>query len=465
MVLLRYFNPIGAHESGDLGENPNGIPNNLLPYVSQVAVGKLEQVQVFGDDYDTEDGTGVRDYIHVVDLAKGHVAALQKIQKGSGLNIYNLGTGKGYSVLEIIQNMEKAVGRPIPYRIVERRPGDIAACYSDPAKAKAELGWEAELDITQMCEDAWRWEVLPLFYQSVEALLPDLGAEIEYVFVDDGSSDGTLELLKAYRKQNLAVHYISFSRNFGKEAALYAGLQHATGDLVVVMDADLQDPPSMLLEMKALLDQNADLDCVGTRRTSREGEPFFRSFCADLFYRLMQKISPVALPSGVRDFRMMRRSVVDAILTLTESNRFSKGLFAWVGFKTHYLDYPNVERQAGKTSWSFRQLFFYSIEGILNFSDFPLIIAFVAGLLSCFISFMMTVFVVFRTLILGNPTSGWTSLMAVILFLGGIQLLTIGILGKYISKIYLETKKRPLYLVKEKSDLSIFEGKNKRKRL
>ncbi len=158
VVLLRYFNPIGAHESGDLGENPNGIPNNLLPYVTQVAVGKLEQVQVFGDDYDTEDGTGVRDYIHVVDLAKGHVAALKKIQKGSGLNVYNLGTGKGYSVLEIIQNMEKAVGRPIPYRIVERRSGDIAACYSDPAKAKAELGWEAELDITQMCEDAWRWQ-------------------------------------------------------------------------------------------------------------------------------------------------------------------------------------------------------------------------------------------------------------------------------------------------------------------
>jgi len=204
-------------------------------------------------------------------------------------------------------------------------------------------------------------EVLPLFYQSVEALLPDLGAEVEYVFVDDGSNDGTLELLKAYREQNPAVRYVSFSRNFGKEAALYAGLQHATGDLVVVMDADLQDPPSMLLEMKALLDQNADLDCVGTRRTSREGEPFFRSFCADVFYRLMQKISPVALPSGVRDFRMMRRSVVDAILSLTESNRFSKGLFAWVGFKTHYLDYPNVERQAGKTSWSFRQLFFYPV--------------------------------------------------------------------------------------------------------
>ena len=298
-------------------------------------------------------------------------------------------------------------------------------------------------------------EVLPLFYQSVEAIVPDLEAEIEYVFVDDGSSDGTLELLKSYREQNPAVHYLSFSRNFGKEAALYAGLQYATGNLVVVMDADLQDPPSMLLEMKNLLDQNADLDCVGTRRTSRGGEPVLRSLCANLFYRLMKKISPVALPSGVRDFRMMRRSVVDAILSLTESNRFSKGLFAWVGFKTHYLDYPNVERQAGKTSWSFRQLFFYSLEGIVNFSDFPLIIAFVAGLLSCFISLLMTFFVVVRTLILGNPTSGWTSLMAVILFLGGIQLLTIGILGKYISKIYLETKKRPLYLIKERSDLPV----------
>ena len=218
--------------------------------------------------------------------------------------------------------------------------------------------------------------------------------------------------------------------------------------------------------MKNLLDQNADLDCVGTRRTSRGGEPVLRSLCANLFYRLMKKISPVALPSGVRVFRMMRRSVVDAILSLTESNRFSKGLFAWVGFKTHYLDYPNVERQAGKTSWSFRQLFFYSLEGIVNFSDFPLIIAFVAGLLSCFISLLMTFFVVVRTLILGNPTSGWTSLMAVILFLGGIQLLTIGILGKYISKIYLETKKRPLYLIKERSDLPVvIKEKNKVKRL
>ena len=295
-------------------------------------------------------------------------------------------------------------------------------------------------------------EVLPLFYQSVEALIPDLKTEIEYLFIDDGSTDGTLSLLKKYRKQNPAVHYLSFSRNFGKESALYAGLQHASGDLVVVMDADLQDPPSLLLTMKNLLDEDSDLDCVGTRRTNREGEPFLRSFCAKLFYRLMQKMSPVALPSGVRDFRMMRRSMVDAILALTESNRFSKGLFAWIGFRTHYLDYPNVERQAGHTSWSFGQLVFYSIEGIVNFSDFPLILSFVAGLFSCLLALMMTVFVVVRTLMLGNSTSGWTSLMAVILFLGGIQLLTIGILGKYISKIYLETKKRPLYFIKEQSD-------------
>ena len=308
-------------------------------------------------------------------------------------------------------------------------------------------------------------EALPLFYQSVQSLLPDLKAEIEYIFVDDGSSDGTLDLLKSLREQNPGVHYLSFSRNFGKDAALYAGLKHAHGDLVVVMDADLQDPPSMLLEMKELLNQRADLDCVGTRRISREGEPFLRSFFANFFYCIMQKISPVALPLGVRDFRMMRRTVVDAILALTETNRFSKGLFSWVGFCTLYLDYPNVERQAGKSSWSFRKLFFYSIEGIVNFSDFPLTIAFLAGLFSCSISLVMTIFVVVRTLILGNPTSGWTSLMAVILFLGGIQLLTIGILGKYISKIYLETKKRPLYLIKENSDLSIFTEKNQVKRL
>lgn len=319
-------------------------------------------------------------------------------------------------------------------------------------KANIQMGLMTNMMISIIVPCLNEEEVLPLFYQSVEALIPDLKTEIEYLFIDDGSTDGTLSLLKKYRKQNPAVHYLSFSRNFGKESALYAGLQHASGDLVVVMDADLQDPPSLLLTMKNLLDGDPDLDCVGTRRTNREGEPFLRSFCAKLFYCLMQKMSPVALPSGVRDFRMMRRSMVDAILALTESNRFSKGLFAWIGFRTHYLDYPNVERQAGHTSWSFGQLVFYSIEGIVNFSDFPLILSFVAGLFSCLLALMMTVFVVVRTLMLGNSTSGWTSLMAVILFLGGIQLLTIGILGKYISKIYLETKKRPLYFIKEQSD-------------
>ena len=295
-------------------------------------------------------------------------------------------------------------------------------------------------------------EVLPLFYQSVEALLPELGGEIEYVFVDDGSSDGTLELLKAYRKQNLAVHYISFSRNFGKEAALYAGLQHATGDYVTVMDADLQDPPALLIQMKNMLDENAELDCVGTRRITREGEPLIRSFFAKMFYKLINKISQVEMVDGARDFRLMRRQMVDAVLEVSEYNRFSKGIFAWVGFKTKYLEYKNVERVAGKTSWNFWQLLNYSLEGIINFSDAPLTIAFWGGIVACLLAFFLIIIVIIRTLIFGDPTAGWPSMVSIILFLGGFQLLTIGILGKYIGKIFMETKKRPIYVIKEKSE-------------
>jgi len=279
-----------------------------------------------------------------------------------------------------------------------------------------------------------------------------MGEKFEYIFINDGSSDGTLSVLRKLHVTDSNAHYLSFSRNFGKEAALYAGLERASGDYVTVMDVDLQDPPELLIEMKEKLDQQPNLDCVGTRRVTRDGEPLIRSFFARMFYKLINHISQVEMVDGARDFRLMCRPMVDAILELSEYNRFSKGLFAWVGFRTHYLEYPNVERRAGKTSWSFRQLFFYSIEGIVNFSDFPLILAFVAGLSSCFLALVMTLFVVVRTLLLGNPTSGWTSLMAVILFLGGVQLLTIGILGKYISKIYMETKKRPLYLIKEQSE-------------
>ena len=295
-------------------------------------------------------------------------------------------------------------------------------------------------------------ESIPLFYAEMERVREVMGTEFEYIFINDGSSDNTLSVLRDLNLVNPKAHYISFSRNFGKEAALYAGLQHAKGKYVTVMDVDLQDPPELLIEMKKRLDEVVELDCVGTRRVTREGEPPIRSFFARMFYKLINHISQVEMVDGARDFRLMRRPMVDAILELSEYNRFSKGIFAWVGFETQYLEYKNVERVAGKTSWNFWSLFKYSIEGIVNFSDAPLNIAFVGGLLSWFLAFIMVVFIVVRTLVFGDPTSGWPSLMTVILFLGGFQLLTIGILGKYIGKIFMETKKRPVYVIKEKSD-------------
>lgn len=294
-------------------------------------------------------------------------------------------------------------------------------------------------------------EAIPYFYEAIETVRKEMGDRFEYIFVNDGSKDGTLKVLRQLAGQDQAVHYLSFSRNFGKEAALYAGLQAATGDLVTVMDVDLQDPPEMLIEMKAMLDANADLDCVGTRRVSRDGEPPIRSFFAKLFYKLMNKISQVEVVDGARDFRLMRRHMVDAILSVSEYNRFSKGIFAWVGFETEYLPYKNVERVAGETSWSFWKLLSYSIEGIINFSDTPLNIASYTGFFTFLLSLVLMVFVVFKTLVFGDPTIGWPSTICIILFLGGLQLMTIGILGKYLAKVFLETKKRPVYIVKEKS--------------
>ena len=294
-------------------------------------------------------------------------------------------------------------------------------------------------------------ESIPLFYQAVEAIKGQLQDSIEYIFINDGSKDRTLEVLRELSQLDSAVRYLSFSRNFGKEAALYAGLQHATGDLVTVMDVDLQDPPEMLIQMKAMLDADPELDCVGTRRTTRDGEPPIRSFFANLFYKLINAISQVEMVDGARDFRLMRRPMVDAILEVSEYNRFSKGIFSWVGFKTEYLEYKNVERVAGQTSWNFWQLFNYSLEGIVNFSDAPLNIAFIGGVVSCLLAFLMVIAIVVRTLIFGDPTSGWPSMVSIILFLGGFQLLTIGILGKYIGRVFMETKKRPIYVLKEKS--------------
>ncbi|HEM5963045.1 glycosyltransferase family 2 protein [Streptococcus suis] len=294
-------------------------------------------------------------------------------------------------------------------------------------------------------------EAIPYFYDAMEKVRKEMGEQFEYIFINDGSKDRTLKVLRQLSGQDQAVRYLSFSRNFGKEAALYAGLQAAQGELVTVMDVDLQDPPEMLMEMKAMLDGNPDLDCVGTRRVSRDGEPPIRSFFAKLFYKLMNKISQVEVVDGARDFRLMRRHMVDAILSVSEYNRFSKGIFAWVGFETEYLPYENVERVAGETSWSFWKLLSYSIEGIINFSDTPLNIASYTGFFTFLLSLVLMVFVVLKTLVFGDPTIGWPSTICIILFLGGLQLMTIGILGKYLAKVFLETKKRPIYIVKEKS--------------
>lgn len=301
-------------------------------------------------------------------------------------------------------------------------------------------------------------ETLPLFVKTVNQVNQQMGETLEYIFVNDGSKDGTLSVIKdLYRQQPEAVRFISFSRNFGKEAALYAGLQAAKGEFVTVMDADLQDPPELLPEMLRLIREEA-YDCIGTRRIDREGEPVIRSFFAKSFYRLVNRIGQTEMVDGARDFRLMTRQMVDAVLELTEYNRFSKGIFSWVGFDTKYLAYENRERVAGETSWSFWSLFKYSIDGIVNFSEAPLNIASVIGGISCLGSLVALVFIVIRALVFGDPTSGWPSLVSILLFVSGLQLLCVGIIGKYIGKIFLETKRRPVYLVKEtEADLVVKE--------
>lgn len=283
--------------------------------------------------------------------------------------------------------------------------------------------------------------------QQVEAQLAGQLA-VDYFFVNDGSTDGTLTVLRELASQFANVHYLSFSRNFGKEAALLAGLEACDGDLVTVMDADLQDPPELLLEMYQKIQEGYDV--VGTRRADRKGEPPIRSFFARSFYYLINKVSDTEMVDGARDFRLMTRQVVDSILELGEVNRFSKGLFSWVGYEVTYLSYENRERVAGETSWNFWSLFKYSLDGFINFSDAPLSLAIWSGLSAFFLSLLGIIFVVAKKLILGDPVAGWASLVTIILFIGGIQLLCLGIIGKYIAKIFLETKKRPVYIVKEK---------------
>lgn len=295
-------------------------------------------------------------------------------------------------------------------------------------------------------------ETVEIFYQEVEKVRAQIAdeVELEYLFVNDGSKDDTLNRLRELQQKDpKQVHYVSFSRNFGKESALYAGLQKSKGDYVVVMDVDLQDPPEMLVEMLDILENNPEYDAVGTRRTDRKGEPPIRSFFSDMFYKLINKISETEMLSGVRDYRMMRRQMVDSILELTEVNRFSKGIFSWVGFNTKYLPYENVERVAGETSWSFWSLFKYSIEGIVNFSEAPLNIATFVGGFSCFLAFVGLIWTLISTLLGHQSAAGWPSMICIILLLGGIQLFCLGIVGKYIAKIFSETKKRPIYIVKE----------------
>jgi len=295
-------------------------------------------------------------------------------------------------------------------------------------------------------------ESIPFFFEEMEKIQKIIDYQMEYIFIDDGSSDNTLNVIKELHSNNIErVFYLSFSRNFGKEAAIYAGLKQASGQLVTTMDVDLQDPPGLLIEMIDSI-ENEGFDCVATSRADRKGEPRIRSIFAQLFYWLINKMSDTPMVNGARDFRMMTRQMTDAILELSEYNRFSKGLFSWVGFKTKYLTFENVERQHGSTSWNFFSLFKYSIEGIINFSDFPLKLATFFGLFTFFLSFFLMIFFFLRTLFIGNPTSGWTSVTVIILFLGSIQLLGIGVIGEYIARIFLETKKRPLFIIQEKSE-------------
>lgn len=295
-------------------------------------------------------------------------------------------------------------------------------------------------------------DALPYFYKEIcvtAETMKNKNVEMEFIFVDDGSADETLSIVKEYAKTDDRVRYVSFSRNFGKEAAIYAGLEAAKGDYVVMMDADLQDPPALLPEMyDAIVCEG--YDSVATRRVTRKGEPVIRSFFARMFYKIMNKMSDVDLVDGARDYRLMKRVMVDAILSMSEYNRFTKGIFGWVGFKTKWLEYENTERVAGETKWSFWKLFKYSIEGIVGFSTMPLMVASWLGVFMCAFAVFAIIFVIVRQLLFGGSAFGWPSLVCIIGLFSGIQLLCIGILGQYLAKTYLETKKRPIYIAKER---------------
>lgn len=291
-------------------------------------------------------------------------------------------------------------------------------------------------------------ESLPLFYDAVDKVIKEMEVDHEYIFVNDGSHDGTLKIMRFLAKKDMHVRYISFSRNFGKEAAMLAGLEAATGDYITTMDADLQDPPELLKDMYRILEEGK-YDCCATKSTSRKGYGFFRKLFTKWFYKIIEKVSKTEMVDGARDFRLMTRQMVDAVISMKEYNRYSKGLFGFVGFDTYWIEFENHERVAGTTKWNFWKLFAYAIDGIVAFSTTPLVFSAIMGLIFCFISIVMIIFIVVKTLVYGDPVSGWPSLVCIIFLMSGIQLFTIGIIGEYLSKTYLETKKRPIYIVKE----------------
>lgn len=298
-------------------------------------------------------------------------------------------------------------------------------------------------------------EALPVFYAASLPVMGELQAwgeigDFELIFVDDGSRDGTLNQLKLLAQKDCHVKYFSFSRNFGKEAALLCGLRESSGDYVVTMDVDLQDPPGLIPEMLRVVTQEG-FDCAGTRRVTRKGEPPVRSFFARQFYRIMRSLTDIEVVDGARDFRLMSRPMVNAIISMPERIRFSKGIFPWVGFKTRWFEYENIERSAGSTKWSFWSLFIYSIDGITAFSSKPLVLASSLGILSLFLAFCLVIFIIIRKLVFGDPTAGWPSLVCIILTVGGLQLFCTGVLGQYLAKIYTEVKARPSYIIKEQN--------------
>ena len=294
-------------------------------------------------------------------------------------------------------------------------------------------------------------EALPIFYDELNKVLKNMNIDHEIMLVDDGSRDETLKVMRELAKKDKKIRYLSFSRNFGKEAAMYAGFMNARGDYALTMDADMQDPPSLLPKMYEII-KTGEYDSVATRRVDRKGESKIRSFFARLFYKIINRISDAQIVDGARDFRMMDRRMLDAIISMCEYNRFSKGIFGWVGFKTYWLDFENVERVAGKTSWSFWGLTKYAIDGIINFSNVPLDIASYFGLFMTFVAFLMLMFIVIRKWLFGDPVAGWASTMCVIIFIGGIQLFCLGIMGQYLGKTYMETKHRQHYIIAESND-------------